>query len=124
MSKQPPGAVTEDLDPLRAALNNMVPARTDTNFLAASWNIRGLGDLTAKWVAGPRDSPKRDWHAVACLVEVISRFDVVAVQEASRNPKALKHLLATLGPEWQAVVSDVTEGSAGNGERLAFLYNS
>ncbi|MET3142550.1 UNVERIFIED_ORG: hypothetical protein ABIB13_002267 [Arthrobacter sp. UYEF2] len=32
---------------------------------------------------------------MACLAEVISRFDVVAVQEARRSPRALKHLLAT-----------------------------
>ncbi|WP_258061805.1 hypothetical protein [Arthrobacter sp. ZGTC412] len=55
---------------------------------------------------------------------MISRFDVVAVQESRRNPNALKRLLATLGPRWQVIISDVTEGSAGNGERLAFLYGS
>ena len=52
-----------------------------------------------------------------------SRFDVVAVQESRRNPVALKRLMATLGPHWQVIISDVTEGS-GNGERLAFLYES
>jgi hypothetical protein len=75
-------------------------------------------------VAGPKDSPKRDWHAFFCLAAVISRFGVVAVQESRRNPNALKRLLATLGPQWQVIISDVTEGSAGNGERLAFLYDS
>jgi hypothetical protein len=55
---------------------------------------------------------------------VISRFDVAAVQESRRNPKALKRLLGTLGPRWQVIVSDVTEGAAGNGERLAFLYDT
>jgi hypothetical protein len=30
---------------------------------------------------GPKDSPKRDWHAIVCLAAVISRFDVVAVQD-------------------------------------------
>ena len=64
---------------------------------ARHWNIRALGDLTAKWLAGAKDSPKRDWHTVACLAEVISRFDVVAVQESRRNPLALKRLLASLG---------------------------
>lgn len=83
-----------------------------------------MGDLTDKWTAGPKDSPMRDRHAIVCLAEVISRFDVVALQEPRRNPKALKHLLATLGPEWQVIISDVTEGSAGNGERLAYVYDS
>ncbi|XAS69918.1 endonuclease/exonuclease/phosphatase family protein (plasmid) [Micrococcaceae bacterium Sec5.7] len=124
MTEQPPPAVTEDLDRLRTALDGAIPPRTVSNLLVGTWNIRALGDLTPKWVAKPRDTPKRDWHALACLAEVISRFDIVAVQESRRNPKALKHLLATLGPQWQVIISDVTEGSAGNGERLAFLYDS
>lgn len=123
MTEQPPAAVTKDLDRLRDALDDAIPTKTHSNLLVGTWNIRALGDVTAKWVAAPKDSPKRDWHAVACLAEVISRFDVVAVQESRRNPKALKHLLANLGPHWQVIISDVTEGSAGNGERLAFLYD-
>ncbi|MET3206283.1 UNVERIFIED_ORG: hypothetical protein ABIB21_003102 [Arthrobacter sp. UYEF13] len=124
MSEQPPAAVTEDLDRLRANLDAATPAKTEANLLIGTWNIRALGDLTAKWLAEPKDSPKRDWHAIACLAAVISRFDVVAVQESRRNPKALKRLLASLGSQWQVIISDVTEGSPGNGERLTFLYDS
>jgi hypothetical protein len=32
--------------------------------------------------------------------------------------------MADLGPHWQVIISDVTEGASGNGERLAFLYDS
>ncbi|MDQ0664282.1 hypothetical protein QFZ35_002780 [Arthrobacter ulcerisalmonis] len=32
--------------------------------------------------------------------------------------------MARLGDQWQVIVSDVTEGAAGKGERLAFLYDS
>jgi hypothetical protein len=53
MTEQPPAAVTEDLDRLRAALDDAIPARTDSNLLVGTWNIRALGDLTAKWLAGP-----------------------------------------------------------------------
>jgi hypothetical protein len=73
---------------------------------------------------GAQGFPERDWHAISCLAAVISRFDVVAVQESRRNPNAHKRLLAILGPQWQVIISDVTEGSAGNSERLAFLYDS
>ena len=118
MTEQSPAPVTEDLGRLRAALAAAIPARTASNLLIGTWNIRALGDLTAKWLAGPKDSPKRDWHAIACLAEVISRFDVVAVQESRRNPAALKQLLSSLGPHWEVIVSDATEGAAGNGERL------
>jgi hypothetical protein len=54
---------------------------------------------------------------------VLSRFYVVAVQESRRNPAALKRLLGSLGQDWRVIVSDVTEGTAGNGERIAFLYD-
>jgi hypothetical protein len=81
MIEQPPAAVTEDLGRLQAALPAAIPVRTESNLLVGTWNIRALGDLTAKWAAGPEGSPKRDWHAIVCLAAVISRFDVVAVQD-------------------------------------------
>lgn len=108
----------------RTALDVVIPLKTDSNLLVATWNIRALGNLTEKWMAGAQDSPKRDWHAVACLAAVIARFDVVAVQEARRNPRALRRLLSILGPHWRVITSDVTEGPAGNGERLSFLYDT
>ncbi|WP_139186692.1 endonuclease/exonuclease/phosphatase family protein [Arthrobacter crystallopoietes] len=49
---------------------------------------------------------------------------MVAVQEVRRSIKALRFLLQRLGPNWRVIASDVTEGSAGNGERLAFLYDA
>jgi exonuclease III len=114
----------QDLAGLNTALDQVVPARTESNLLVATWNIRAFGGLTEKWQAGPADSPKRDWHAVACIAEIIRRFDVVAVQEVRRSIKALRFLLQRLGPNWRVIASDVTEGSAGNGERLAFLYDT
>jgi hypothetical protein len=122
MNVQPPAAVIEDLERLRAALDQAIPAKGETSLLIGTWNVRALGDLAAKWLAGPKDSPKRDWRDQ--LATVISHFEVVAVQESRRNPKAMKRLFATLGPKGHVVISDVTEGAAGNGERIAFLYDS
>jgi hypothetical protein len=85
---------------------------------------QAFGDLTTKWVTGPHDSPKRDWHSVACIAELVSRFDVTALQEIRRSTKALRFLLDSLGPTWRVIPSDLTEGPAGNGERLAFLYDT
>jgi hypothetical protein len=65
MTEQPPAAVTKDLDRLQAALATAIPAKTGTNPLVGTWNIRALGDLTPSWLAGPKDSHKRDWHAFA-----------------------------------------------------------
>ena len=120
----PPQEVVTDLSALAAALDVAVPPATGSNLLIATWNIRAFGDLTPSWRSGPTDSPKRDWHAIACIAEVVARFDVVAVQETRRTTTALRALLARLGPTWQVICSDVTEGDQGNGERLAYLYNT
>ena len=115
MTTAPPEVVTLDLTNLGAALSAAIPARTESNVLVATWNVRAFGDLTNKWLAGPRDSPKRDWHVVACIAEVVSRFDVIALQEARRSTKALRFLLERLGPTWKVIASDVTEGSPATG---------
>jgi hypothetical protein len=119
-----PANVTQDLTRLKTALTVSVPQKSASNLLVATWNVRAFGDLTNKWAAGPGDSPKRDWHAVACIAELVSRFDVIALQEVRRTTKALRFLLERLSPAWRVIASDVTEGPAGNGERLAFLYDS
>jgi endonuclease/exonuclease/phosphatase family metal-dependent hydrolase len=115
--------VTEDLRRMAGALDQQVPGKTDDNLLIGTWNVRAFGDLTPKWQAGESDTPKRDWHALACIAEVVRRFDVTAVQEARRNTTALAGLLHLLGPEFRLITSDVTEGGPGNGERLTFVYD-
>jgi exonuclease III len=123
-TQPPPRAVVNDVARLSAALDAEIPRRRSSNLLVGTWNIRACGGLTAKWESAEGDSPVRDWHAVTCLAEVIRRFDVVAVQEVRRATRALLAVLEVLGPRWEVIASDVTEGSAGNGERLSFLYDS
>lgn len=120
----PPPAVLADLGRLTQALDAEVPGKTEENLLLATWNVRALGGLTQKWQAAEGDSPKRDWHAAACIAQIVSRFDVVALQEVRREPTAVRFLLRLLGPTWRVIASDVTEGPRGNGERLAFLYDT
>lgn len=93
--------MAEDLDRLRAALAAAIPARTASNLLVGTRNIGALGDLTAKWLAGPKDPPKRDRHAIACLAEMISRFDVGAGQESRRIPASPQ----PSNGSWPALVS-------------------
>jgi hypothetical protein len=70
-----------------------VPAKAlDRNLLIDTWNIRAFGDLTEKWEPAEEDSPKRDLLSVLCIAEILSRFDVIVVQEAKDNLKALRHL--------------------------------
>lgn len=119
-----PADVATELTQLGAAVDAVVPHKTDTNLLVGSWNLRGFADVAPTWSATPADKPQRDWRAVASIAEIISRFDVAAIQEVRRDVRALRFLLASLGPDWQVLTSDVSEGDSGNGERLTFLYDS
>jgi endonuclease/exonuclease/phosphatase family metal-dependent hydrolase len=110
---------------LRTALDEKVPAKIpDRNLLIATWNIRSFGDLTKSWKSGENDTPKRDLHALRCITEIVSRFDVIALQEVKSNLKCLRHMLKVLGPEWGLILTDVTKGDPGNGERMAFLFDT
>jgi hypothetical protein len=52
----------------------------------------------------------------------VRRFDVTAIQEV-RSADGLLAMMRALGPSWAFVVTDVTEGSRGNAERLAFVFD-
>jgi len=125
MTDAPPDEVREDLQRLRTALDQAIPARElDRNLLLGTWNIRAFGGLTEKWKAEDDDSPKRDLHALYCVAEIVSRFDVVAIQEVKADLKALRHMLKVLGPDWGLILTDVTLGARGNDERLAFVFDT
>ena len=121
----PPKEIADELKTLCDSLDNIIPVKAlDKNLLVATWNLRAFGDLTDKWKAGDSDSPKRDFHALRCIAEIVSRFDVIAIQEAKANLKALRYMLKVLGPSWGLILSDVTKGAPGNGERLTFVFDT
>ena len=98
---------------LREYLDGEVPAKSVfENLLIATWNIKWLGHY------GRLDESL--WY----IAEVLSRFDLIAIQEVRADLKDFKRIVDLLGPWWRYVVTDVTEGDAGNDERLAFLYDS
>ena len=120
----PPQAVLDDLAALRTRLAG-VPAKVDgDNLVIGTWNIRAFGSLTESWAAKETDTPKRDLHAAVLIADVLSRFDVVAVQEVKANLRALRHVLKKLGPDWGFLMTDVTYGGPGNNERLAYLFDT
>ncbi len=92
-----------------------IPVRTrEETLLLATWNIREF------------DSPKygvRTDDAFFYLAEVVSHFDLVAIQEVRSDLSALERLQRQLGYWWKYLVTDVTEGTRGNRERMAFLYD-
>jgi len=120
----PPDDVAAEVQGLREAVSAVVPPKAPENLLVATWNLRAFANLTPSWQAKASASPKRDWRAVALIAAVIGQFDVVAVQEVRRDTTALAFLLDQLGPDWRVITSDVTEGDAGNEERLTFLYDT
>jgi endonuclease/exonuclease/phosphatase family metal-dependent hydrolase len=121
----PPPDVAAELAELRKALDQDVPAKVlDKNLLIGTWNIRAFGNMTKKWRSEDGDSPKRDFHAVCEIAEIVSRFHVVAIQEARANLRSLRHMLKLLGPHWGILLTDVTKGSRGNYERMAYLFDS
>jgi endonuclease/exonuclease/phosphatase family metal-dependent hydrolase len=119
-----PVEVRAEVRRLKAAASKVVPARTASNLLVGSWNLRALAGLTDSWDAPNKASPKRDRRAAALIAAIVSRFDIVAVQEVRREITALRAVLAELGPQWQFLCTDATEGHKGNNERLTFLFDT
>ena len=96
---------------LRAQLDRDIPTKTaNETLLLATWNIREFGD-------------NRSDESLHYLAEVISRFDLVAIQEVSSDMTGLQKLMALLGHNWDYLVTDSTDGPAGGGQRMAFLFD-
>lgn len=121
----PPLPVKKEIAALGAYLDQAVPAkRANGNLLIATWNLRAFASLSRVWTAGESDNPKRDLRALLTIGEIIRRFDVVAIQEVKGDLRALRDLLRWLGDDWAFLMTDVTQGAAGNGERMAFLFDT
>lgn len=106
-------------------LDIRIPAKKiGRNLLIATWNIRAFGNLSRVWVSGTEDSPRRDLASVRYIAEIVSRFDVIAIQEVKANIRAFRDMMKVLGPNWSFILTDVTAGSAGNGERMAYVFDT
>jgi endonuclease/exonuclease/phosphatase family metal-dependent hydrolase len=102
---------TENLLKLRSQLDREIPQKTATDtLLLATWNIRKFAD-------------NRLLESLYYIAEIVNRFDLIAVQEVSANMKGLEKLMSLLHPDWDYLVTDSTDGAAGGGERMAFLYD-
>ena len=85
-----------------------IPAKSNNRLLIATWNIANLG-LHKR---NPRD------HKI--LAEIISWFDIIALQEVNDNISGLRDILSNLPNTCNTLFSD----KAGNDERMAFIYDS
>ena len=120
-----PADIAKNLKLLKDDLDQKIPPKKlEKNLLIATWNIRGFGEITRKWKSTGSDSPKRDYHSIVCITEIIRHFDVIAIQEVKANLKGLRDTLKLLGNNWSLLLTDVCQGDSGNGERMAFLFDT
>jgi endonuclease/exonuclease/phosphatase family metal-dependent hydrolase len=85
-----------------------LPKRSADKLLLATWNMANLG-------VQDRDAPD-----YALLAEIVSWFDLVAVQETNDNLAGIRAVMENLPGSRRMLVSD----ASGNRERGAFIYDS
>lgn len=85
-----------------------VPARSSNRLLLATWNIANLG---------VQKRQERDHRLIA---EILSWFDLIAVQEVADDLAGLQAVREMLPTSYRLLISD----TAGNDERTAFVYDT
>ena len=85
-----------------------IPDKNMDRLLLGSWNIANLGLQI------------RQTDHYKLLAEIVSWFDIVAIQEVNDNLEGLNILESFLPAEYNLVFSD----KGGNNERSAFIYDS
>ncbi|MDH3530004.1 MAG: endonuclease/exonuclease/phosphatase family protein [Acidobacteriota bacterium] len=91
--------------------------KTDRSLILGTWNIRNFDDDRFNY--GPRTE-----EALYYIAEIISRFDVIAVQEVCEDVSPLDRVIGLLGRQYDYILTDVTHSSlGGNKERLGFIYD-
>ncbi len=101
---------------LRKKLKDEIPERTlEETLLLATWNIRDFDK--------PAYGERMD-EAIYYIAEIISHFDLVAIQEVYKDLRGLDRVMKILGGDWKYIFTDETVGTRGNDERMAFVFNS
>jgi endonuclease/exonuclease/phosphatase family metal-dependent hydrolase len=101
---------------LRKALKVEIPERKlSETLLLATWNIRDFDK--------PAYGERLD-EAFYYIAEIISHFDLVALQEIYKDLSGLERVMKILGSNWKCLFTDETAGWSGNDERLAFVYDT
>lgn len=85
-----------------------IPAASNKTLRVATWNIANLGE-----------QDREDVH-LKLIAEVISWFDIIAVQETKENSDHFKKIVGFAGSKYKYIFSD----AAGNNERMAFIFDS
>ncbi|WP_117879568.1 endonuclease/exonuclease/phosphatase family protein [Aureibaculum luteum] len=105
--------IIKDILDLRIDLDEKIPGKNiDTSLLLASWNIKEFGHLKER-------IPESYFY----IAEVINRFDLVAIQEIKSGLDDLFIIMRLLGSNWSYTITDITEGTDGNKERFAYIFD-
>jgi endonuclease/exonuclease/phosphatase family metal-dependent hydrolase len=111
LSDQPPQNIQQELNALNIALDQTIPAKQEgQNLLIATWNIRSISSLTRKWTVSQNDSPKRDLQGLRTVCDIVSRYDVIALQEVKGHLRALRDMMNYLGDRCSFLMTDITLG--------------
>lgn len=104
--------IIENLQTLRSKMKKEVPVRTNrSTLLLSTWNIREFSDAANR-------CEEAFWY----IAEIISFFDLVAVQEIGSNISSLQKVMAVLGYKYDYIVTDTPNTQGGN-ERMAYIFN-
>lgn len=87
--------------------NRAIPARSKNRLLLATWNIANLGVQQRR---------EKDYRLIA---EIISWFDVAAIQETNDNLEGLRGIMAQLPSSYRTIFS----APGGNRERYAVVFD-
>lgn len=94
-----------------------VPEKTkNASLIIGTWNLRDFDNN--KYRHGPR---RRE--SLFYIAEILSAFDVCAIQEINEDLEPLREVMRLLGPDWDFIATDVTVGASGNRERMAFVFD-
>ena len=102
----------ENILKLRTSLEAIPEKRTDKNLLLCSWNLKEFGSYQHR-------VPESYFY----LAEIISKFDLVSIQECKANLNPLKILLRILGSDWAYLFNDVSDHEGSNSERSLIIYD-
>lgn len=104
--------ITKLLELKRSLDKAIAPRRTDENLIIASWNIKEFGHTVQR-------IPESYFY----IAEILSYFDLIAVQEIKTSLDDLRIVMRLLGDDWRYLVNDITEGDSGNSERSCYIFN-
>ena len=88
--------------------NRNVPNKKSNKLLIGSWNIANLGEQ------------KRSLKDLRLLAHLLSRFDLIAVQEIKDDFQQFKQVVKYMQGTYDWIIND----TGGNNERLGFIYDT